>query len=116
MSPLEQEKLPYYDLDNIGKAHYFLEFSSEGKLKSDSTISIDFELIAHQILLLEKAAKSNGLKIKKIIFKIELKEKLYDGHYGKILKHSDIYITKSLSPLINSLHDDHFHIDFEFSK
>ena len=53
------------------------------------------------------------MKIKKVIIKIELKDELFSTPNGKKLKAKGIYVVKALTPLINGLHDDHFHIDFE---
>lgn len=116
MMPLTQNKRPYYGLDNLGKNHYWLEFDNEGKYTKDTSIEIDFELVAQQILTLEKKGREEGLKVKKVIIKIELKDELFSGYFGKQLQKSGIYVVQSLTPLINSLHDDHFHIDFEILK
>lgn len=116
MMSLKQYKLPYYDLDNLGKDHYLLEFDNEGRYIKDKSIEIDFELVAQYILTLQEKARDEGLKVKKVIIKIELKDELFRGYFGKKLQKSGIYIVQSLTPLINSLHDDHFHIDFEILK
>lgn len=113
MVPLIRNDKPYYKLDSLGRAHYLLEFIDDGTYDKDSTVRIDFELIAQHILVLNKSAKANGLKISKVIFKMELKDELYAGKYGQELKKSGIYITRNLTPIINTLHDDHYHIDFE---
>lgn len=113
MTPLIKNNQPYYKLDDMGFSHYLLGFDNNGKYAKDTSITIDFDLIAHHILLLQKHASKNGLRIKKVIFKMELKDELFDSFYGKRLKQSGIYITKHLTPFINSLHDDHYHIDFE---
>jgi penicillin-insensitive murein endopeptidase len=113
MMPLIKDGKPYYDLDTEGLQHYLLEFDYEGRYIEDPSISIDFEVIAHHILLLEEKARENGLHIKKIIIHTELKDELFAGKYGQELKNSGIYVVKALTPLINALHDDHYHIDFE---
>lgn len=113
MSPLIKNGKVYKDLDLLGANHYLLEFNDSGRLTSDNNIIIDFELIAEHLLALNKAAKSNGLEIEKVIFKMELKDELYAGHFGKLLEKSGIYITRNLEPIINSLHDDHYHVDFK---
>ncbi|OFZ67664.1 MAG: hypothetical protein A3D92_23930 [Bacteroidetes bacterium RIFCSPHIGHO2_02_FULL_44_7] len=61
---------------------------------------------------LEKAARKNNMKIEKVIWKMELLDELLASEHGKHLAKSGIYITRQLEPLINSLHDDHFHVDF----
>lgn len=113
MMPLKQNDNPYYGLDSKGFDHYLLEFDYDGKYLQDPTIEIDFEVIAHHLLILEEKAQANGLHIKKIIIHTELKDELYKGKYGQQLKASDIYVVKALTPLINALHDDHYHVDFE---
>ncbi len=116
MMPLVQNNMPYYGLDSTGQMHYFLNFDDQGKYTVDTSISIDFELVARHILLLNEEARKQGLKVSKVIIKIELKEELFEGEYGKKLKASGIYIVQKLTPLINSVHDDHYHIDFEKLK
>ncbi len=101
-----------YSLDKMGQLHYLLEFNENGQCLKDTSISIDFNLMAHHILLLQEDCLKNGVKIEKIIFKLELKDELYATHYGTKLKNSGIYFAQNLTPLINSLHDDHYHIDF----
>lgn len=113
MMPLVKDDKPCYEYDKLGVQHYLMEFDYEGKLMEDPSISIDFETIAQHLLLLEESARNNGLKIKKIIIHTELKDELFSGKYGQQLKQSDIYVVKALTPLINALHDDHYHVDFE---
>ncbi|NOQ73002.1 MAG: hypothetical protein GQ574_13415 [Crocinitomix sp.] len=115
MMPLLKDNKPYYGLDTIGAAHYMLNFDDDGKYSRDPSISIDFNLVARKILLLDYFARQNGLNIFKVIIKIELKDELFATEYGKILKASEIYVVQGLSPLINALHDDHFHIDLGFT-
>lgn len=116
MTPLLKAGKPYYQYDTMGVSHYLLEFDNEGKLLADKDVSVDFETIAKHILSVEKAARANGLKISKVIFKIELKDELFATDSGKKLQSSGIYIVQQLTPLINSIHDDHYHIDFERVK
>jgi penicillin-insensitive murein endopeptidase len=116
MVPLIKNNEPCYELDTIGASHYWLEFDNTGKYSKDKTISIDFNLIACHILELEKQARLNSLKISKVIIKTELIDELYSSKNGHKLKNSGIYVAQKLTPLINSLHDDHYHIDFEIIK
>lgn len=69
--------------------------------------------MADHILILQKNARKYGLKIKKVIFKIDLKDELFATQYGKELKREGIYFAHNLTPLLNKLHDDHYHVDFE---
>ena len=112
MMPLIKDGKPYYGLDTLGAEHYFLEFTNDGKYKEDPSISIDFNLVAQHILILNKVAKVLGVEITKVIINTDLKDELFASQYGKTLKTSGVYVVQKLSPLINSLHDDHYHIDF----
>lgn len=116
MSPLiRKDGTPkYYSI--LGAATYALNFDSEGRLKQNKNIRIDFNLIAEHILLLEKNARKHGLRIKKVIFKIELKDNLFQTENGKKLKKAGIYFAQKLTPILNKVHDDHYHVDFELLK
>lgn len=112
MMPLVQHGKPYYDLDDTGADHYLLKFDDDGLYSEDKSVSVDFDLIAQHILILEHFARSKGYKISKVIIKIEFKDELFATPYGKQLKASDVYVVQKLTPLVNSLHDEHYHIDF----
>lgn len=114
MMPKLKDSKPYYELDNLGAQHYMLTFDENGNYSEDKSISLDFNTIALHILELQKAAKKNGLSIEKVIINTSLKDELFATENGKILKTSGIYVVRNLSPLINAVHDDHFHIDFKF--
>ena len=90
-----------------------MDFDNTGRLTQDTTVSIDFELAAQHILALDSIGKSNNISILKVIINTDLKDELYSSTIGNKLKTSDIYVVQSLTPLINSLHDDHYHIDFQ---
>ena len=113
MIPKIKDNKPFYGLDTLGKDHYFLNFNNNGEYDQDTTIKADFNLIAKHIIILNKQAKNHGYKISKVILKLEYKDKLFSTEYGKLLEKSGIYFAKNLTPLINNLHDDHYHIDFE---
>lgn len=113
MMPLKKNNSPYYGLDDLGADHYWLTFDNNGRYSEDETISIDFESVAEHILELNSQAIKFGLKISKVIIKIELKDDLFNSEIGEKLKRSGIYVVKNLTPLINDLHDEHYHIDFE---
>lgn len=115
MTPLVQGTTPrYYNF--LGIFRYLLNFDEHGNLKNNASVKIDFNLMAEQILLLDKHARANGLKIKKVIFRIELKDNLFQTKQGQKLKTSGIYFAQNLTPYLNKLHDDHFHVDFELNK
>jgi len=113
--PLIQNSKPTY-FNGFGIFRYLLNFDENGISKCNSKITIDFDVMAQHILLLEKNAKKNGLHIKKVIFNIDLKDNLFETKHGKLLKKSEIYFAQNLTPLLNKLHDDHYHIDFEEIK
>ena len=112
MMPLVQNGKPCYDYDNTGQQHYLLDFNDVGQLTQDTSVSIDFELVAQHILVLDSIGKQYETEIKKVIINTDLKPELFKGSFGQRLQSSGIYIVQSLKPLINSLHDDHYHIDF----
>jgi len=53
------------------------------------------------------------LRIKKIILKIDLKDDFYNTEAGQKVKSRGIYIVQRLSHIVDILHDDHYHVDFE---
>lgn len=113
MMPKLKDSEPYYKLDDLGAQHYMLTFDENGNYSEDESISLDFNTIALHILELQSAAKKNGLSIEKVIINTNLKNELFATKNGKKLKSSGIYVVRNLSPLINALHDDHFHVDFK---
>jgi penicillin-insensitive murein endopeptidase len=113
MIPLLKENQPYTKLDSIGVEHYLLNFNDKGEYKEDTSIKIDFETLALEILTIEKNARLNNWKISKVILKTEYQKFIFSTKYSDQLKTSKIYFTKKLEKVINDLHDDHIHIDFE---
>jgi len=113
MMPMLKDNAPYIGLDTLGIDHYWLKFNNKGEYSEDKSVKVDFELIAKHILNLEKNARKNGLKISKVIIKIEFKDELFSSAAGQRLKNSGIYVVQNLSKLINDIHDDHYHIDFK---
>jgi penicillin-insensitive murein endopeptidase len=112
MSPLVQHHQPKY-YNGLGLFRYLLSFDSTGKSTLNSAVTIDFEVLATHLLLLEKNARKNGLMISKVILKIELKDELFATESGKKLKASGIYFAQNLTPVLNKAHDDHYHVDFK---
>ena len=112
MMPKIKHNKPYYKLDSTGAAHYFLEFDNHGRYLRDPEISIDFDLVARHILALDSEARTHGHKVAKVIIKIELKDELFATEQGKLLKESGIYVVRGLTPAVNAMHDEHYHIDF----
>lgn len=115
MIPKLKNKIPDYSLDTLGSNHYWLSFDNDGKYSENKNIKLDFDLMAEHILQLQKTAKKYNGSIKKVILKIELKDNLFSTKHGKSLQNSGIYFAQSLTPVINNLHDDHYHIDFKFN-
>lgn len=113
MMPLKKGNKAYYGLDSKGITHYLLEFDNQGKYKKNKDITVDFNLVAKHLLFLDQTARKYGYKVKKVIIKIEFKDELYATSYGKRLKKRGVYVVKGLTPKINALHDDHYHVDFE---
>jgi len=113
MTPLLKDGKPYTGADYKGAQHYLMDFDADGRYTEDPTISIDFETMAKHLLALIDAAKLQGLKIGKIIWKTELRDELFATESGKKLQTSGVYVTTKLEPLINTLHDDHYHVDFK---
>ncbi len=116
MTPLLKKGKPHRFYDHLGICRYLLNFDNSGHLNLNKKVSIDFETMAKHILLLDKEARKNGLRVKKVILKIELKDDLFKTKTGKLLKRRAIYFVKKLPEKINKLHDDHYHIDFGFIK
>ena len=114
MTPLVKNDKQHRFYDHFGIFRYLLNFDSSGKLKLNKNVSIDFETMAKHILFLDKEARKNGLRVKKVILKINLKDDLFKTETGKLLKRRGIYFVKKLPEKINNLHDDHYHIDFGF--
>ena len=99
-------------MDHTGIWHYLYNADSEGYVGNGRKIQTDFNLIAHHLLILNKSAKRNGLKIRKVILKINLTDDLFKTAYGKQLKQSGIEFAKYLPEIIDKQHDDHYHVDF----
>ncbi len=113
-TPLLKNGHPYYMHHHFGIWHYSMSFNSKGISNANSNVSIDFETMGEHILQLEKAARKRGLYIKKVIFKIDLKDEFFACHSGKRVKKKGIYFARALPTTIDNLHDDHYHIDFGF--
>lgn len=115
MSPLLIQGLQSETYDYIGSQHYFMEFDEHGTYTVDPSHSIDFETIARHLEILKYLAPKYGLKVNKVILKLNLKDELFATKTGKKLQ-NEIYFAQHLSNLINNLHDDHYHVDFELIK
>lgn len=97
---------------HLGVWHYLLTFDKDGYLNKRKKVQIDFDMIANHILELNREAKKQGLTIKKVLLKINLKDNLFKSKAGKKLKKTGIYFAKYLTPMVDNMHDDHYHVDF----
>lgn len=113
MVPLVKDSVAYYGLDLLGGAHYSLNFDDQGRYTKDSTVTIDFNVLAQHILALDKQARKRGMHVKKVILKLELKDDFYATTAGKLVRKKGIYLAMNLPPATNNQHDDHYHVDFE---
>ena len=116
MTPLKKKGKQHKFYDKIGIWRYLMDFNSQGKANINKNIEIDFNTMAQHIINLDIVARKNGLRIRKVIFKINLKDDLFKSEIGKKLKKKNIYFVNKLTKRIDNLHDDHYHIDFTVLK
>ncbi len=114
MLPKKKNNKAFSWLDGLGLWHYFLDFKNDGSLRANESITIDFETMARHILALDDAGKKHGVRVKKVILKIELKDEFYRTASGEKVRDRGIYFAKALPELTNNAHEDHYHIDFSF--
>ncbi len=110
MVPKLRNGRPHRQLDQLGIWHYALSFNEHGQLSD--RVKIDFETMAKHLLALDDAARANGLSVRKVILKLDLKDDFFATQSGQEVKRRGIYFARSLPPLVNELHDDHYHVDF----
>ncbi len=113
MTPLKKKDKQFRFYDHLGIWHYLMAFDKSGRMKGTRKVKIDYETMAKHIIALDDASKKEGLRIKKVIFKIELQAGLFKTKYGKELKRRGIYFVRALPKIIDNLHDEHYHVDFE---
>lgn len=116
MVPLMKDSVPYYGFDSIGGWHYTLQFDDKGRYVNDSTVAIDFNLLALQVLTLDKQARKQGMHVKKVILMLALKDDFYATPNGKKVKNKGIYLAMNLPEAVDRQHDDHIHVDIERLK
>ncbi len=112
MVPMSQGSAAFYGLDTLGFQHYLLEYNPDGSISGQPDVKIDFDIVAVHLLALQKRAAAQGLKISKILFQKELLDDLFASAHGVALRASKLYFPTGLEPLINQLHDNHYHVDF----
>ncbi|MFL5730972.1 MAG: hypothetical protein ACJ75J_15900 [Cytophagaceae bacterium] len=113
-----------YDPLSIFNAYgYGLNTDDQGKVNQSIPLnfypentSVDFETNAKFLLALDDACKKNGIRIRIVILKTELKPLLFAGPYGKKLLARKLRFATVLTRLLNQAHDDHFHVDFEIPQ
>jgi penicillin-insensitive murein DD-endopeptidase len=112
MVPMSQGTAAFYGLDTLGFQHYLLEYNADGSISGQPDVKIDFDIVAVHLLALQKRATAQGLKISKVLFQKELLDELFASAHGAALRASKLYFPTGLEPLINQLHDNHYHVDF----
>lgn len=95
-----------------GVFHYAMKFDEKGQFGKKK--KIDFETLGIHLLTLDSVARTNGLYIKKVLMKINLKDDFYKSKSGGKVKQKGIYFAQYLTPMIDNMHDDHYHVDFAF--
>lgn len=98
----ESVVLPTYPWNKFG---YDIEFDHKGRYEE---LIIDFEALAQHLLALHRAAKQNGVGIRRVIFDNDLQVLLFSSPSGAALKHAMSFSVKK--PWVR--HDEHYHVDF----
>ncbi len=94
--------LPTYPWNKFG---YSIEFDASGEFED---LTIDYDALAAHIVALDKATKSRGHSIWRVIFDPELQTELYNTQYGQYIK-ANIQLSTKKSWV---RHDEHYHVDF----
>ncbi|MCI5056142.1 MAG: hypothetical protein MRY83_08540 [Flavobacteriales bacterium] len=115
-TPLIRKNKPKHAHHNLGIWHYLMQFDESGNRKWHRNTSIDFDLMAQHILLLDKYARKKGMYVKKVILKINLKEEFFATTNGRKVKRRKIYFARKLPKMVDNVHDDHYHVDFAYLK
>jgi penicillin-insensitive murein DD-endopeptidase len=110
---------PYDPLSIFNGYGYGLDTDNKGNINKSMPVNIfpkntmvDFETNAKFLLALDDACKRNGIAIRIVILKIELKPLLFAAPSGQKLLARNIRFATALPKLLNDAHDDHFHVDF----
>lgn len=111
MTPMLKDGKEYTGLDLMGIPHYWMVFDENGIYSKDESVSINFNLVAHHILILDEIARKKGYKVNRVHFQNTLHDDLYKTEFGKELRKKGIPLT-ILTKLISEQHDDHYHVDF----
>jgi penicillin-insensitive murein DD-endopeptidase len=110
---------PFDPLSIFNGYGYGLDTDNKGNINKSMPVNIfpkntmvDFETNAKFLLALDDACKRNGIAIRIVILKIELKPLLFAAPSGQKLLARNIRFATALPKLLNDAHDDHFHVDF----
>ena len=101
-------KAVYFPTNKTNRYGYDIEFDKNGIYKG---LKIDFEALAAHIVVLDKAAKQNNIKLWRVLFSPDLQDDLYKTSYGPYIK-KNIYIPNKKSWV---RHDEHYHVDFSIA-
>ncbi len=102
----DQGESIYFPTVLSNKYGYAVEFNNDGKYQD---YQIDFKAMAVHIIALDKAAKSIGYGIKKVIFDPVLQKHLHKTQAGKALMENVPFSKKR----VWVRHDEHYHVDFD---
>lgn len=84
---------------------YAVKFDDKGQRKDQQ---IDFEAMAKHLLALDKAARANGIGIRRVIFEPPLLPQLFATPSGQALKGRMNFMNRRAWVR----HDQHYHVDF----
>lgn len=90
----------------FNKFGYSIDFDRSGQWNG---YQIDFEAMALHLLALERAARANGISIRRVIFDVELQPKLFATEAGAQLPKL-VSFNRRQSWV---RHDEHYHVDFD---
>ena len=96
-------ELPATPFNQLG---YAIEFDRSGQAGS---LKIDFEAMALHLLALDRAARANGIGIRRVIFDVNLQPKLLATGPGAQVR-GRIALSKQQAWV---RHDEHYHVDFD---
>lgn len=113
-TPLIKDGKQFFRDKHYGLFHYIMSFDEDGNYNGKKGVKIDFEIMGKHLLALDEAARKNGMYIKKVILKIDLKDNFFESESGKKIKKKNIYFAQSLPKLVDNQHDEHYHVDFSF--
>jgi penicillin-insensitive murein endopeptidase len=88
------------------KFGYNVDFDASGR---GDGLRVDFDAVAAHLLALDDAAQEHKLKVQRVIFAPELREKLFDADQGQDVRRR-IPFMKGRAWV---RHDEHYHVDFD---